>query len=116
MNDLRSEIAETIKMPLFLIDLQSEYRDEVIAICYKILDYHYKGVQEEFLTDRQINRILHRVEILSIRLKDITDGSINLLSWIWINEVITKWIDLSLKYEEYEVATNLRKIINFEYA
>lgn len=116
MNDLRKEIADTIKMPIFLIDLKSEHRDEIVGISYKILDYHYKGVQDEFLNDKELNRILRRVESLSIRLREITDGNINLLSWIWINDVVTKWINLAINYEQYEVATNLRKIINFEYA
>jgi hypothetical protein len=116
MQELKNDIADTIKMPIFFLDLNSVYRDEIIALAYKILDLHYKGVTDEFLQDRVINRTLRRIEDISMRLKELAEPDINLICWMWINEVVTKWIDFAIMYQEFETATNLRKIINFEYA
>lgn len=115
MQNLKTKIANSIQMPIFLIELRSEHRDEVIDIVYKILDSHYKGVTDEFLNASATNRLLYKIEWQTIRLKEIVTPETHLNCWMWIGDTVNKWIEYSLQEEAYEVATNLRKIINFEY-
>ena len=115
MDTLKSRIADSIKMPHHLYNLSSNFKDEIIAIAYKILDLHYRGVSEEFLSDSQINRVLSRIQFYSRKLKNICDTANYLQIWLWIGETTGNWLQWSIEEENFETATNLRKIINFEY-
>lgn len=121
MIDIRSEIAATLIMPDFLKDIESDREDDtigayIISIIYKILDFHYRGVTDEFLSDLQIKRICRRIDSLSRELSSFAPAELNLNSWLWIGDTVTKWIEISVGAEKYEAATNLRKILNSEYA
>jgi hypothetical protein len=115
MDRLKQQIADSIKMPYELYNLTSEFKDEIIATTYKILDLHFKGVIEQFLSDSQVNRVLSRIEFYSRRLRSLTDSQLFLQLWLWIGQTTEEWLKWSLEEEHYECATNLRKIINFEY-
>lgn len=113
--DIRKEIAKTIDIPDFLKELRNLGQQEVVEIVYKILDLYYRGVEPTFLEEKQISRLCRRIDWLSHELQKACEPKIYFKCWIWLGDTVTKWIDISLAVENYEAATNLRKLLNSEY-
>lgn len=115
MESVRSKIASTIIMPRDLRDLIKANEEEVVTLIYKILDQYYKGVTDEFMVDIQIKRACRKVDFFSSELLAYSTPEFSLRAWLWIGDTITEWIDILLEAEDYESATNLRKMLNCEY-
>lgn len=116
MDELKMRIAGTIEMPNFLYNVDGPDKDLIIATAFKLLDLHYKGVEAAFMTDEQIRRVLRRVDSYDLKLRAYASPRVCLKTWIWIGQTVGEWINDAIELEEFEVATNLRKIINSEYA
>lgn len=115
MEALKEKISFTVQMPQFLDEFSHPNKEEIVNGYYNILDIYFGGVYSNFLPNNTIRRWCRRVDIISNELLEITPPVIHLNSWIWIGGVVELWIEYSLQAEEYEVATNLRKLLNSEY-
>lgn len=117
MEELKSKIAATVFLPEHLREWQdhSDIKDYAYKLAFDILNYYYKAVDREFLDNTRVRRICRRIDTLNGELIDITPPHINLQNWLWIGQTIELWIEYSLEAEEYEIATNLRKLLNSEY-
>jgi hypothetical protein len=112
----KEKVAETIKLPQFLQVPMFANKDEAIDLVWSILDYYFQGCQDTFLTDKDIETICDCIDDLSSLLSDIITSKLYLQCWLFIGKTINQWIEFALQEELYEVATNLRKILNKEYA
>lgn len=116
MEDFKKEIAATIEMPDFIKVYKNIGYHEVVDIVYKILDLYYRGVEESgFLCDTQVLRIVRRISFLYRQIEIKSTSEIFFSCSIWIGDTVTKWIKIAVKVENYEAATNLRKLLNEEY-
>ena len=120
MEDLQNEINLTIHLPDFLSEQKDiENIDEIIKGYWKILNTFWRGVNEKFLSNTVIRNICMKIDWISDSILDNLPQDkkhIHLQSWIWIGNLIEIWIELAVLREEYETATNLRRILNSEYA
>lgn len=115
MEALKQKISLTVQIPEFLDELKHPQRDEIVNGYYNILDIYFGGVYSGFLPNNTIRRWCRRIDTISNDLLEITPPQIHLNSWIWLGAVVELWIEYALQLEEYEVATNLRKLLNSEY-
>lgn len=116
MHLLRSKIAETIILPNFLHEYNHELKDEIIACSWEMLDIYYKGVRDQLITNSTIKRLCRKIDQCSYNLLQITPPYLHLQIWLWIGETIEKWIEFAVTDEQYEVAANLKKLMDSEYA
>lgn len=116
--NLKVKIADTVFLPQHLRDWPEdlEIKDCAYHIAFDILNLYYLGISTKFMTNRQIKKTCYGIDSLTYDLAQMSPPHINLLNWIWIGETIEKWIQFCVELEEYEAATNLRKLINSEYA
>lgn len=111
----KEKVAETIKLPAFLKVPVFANKDEVIDMVWSILDFYFSGCKNEFLDDDDVYAICNCIDDMSELLGEITTSKLYLQCWLWIGETVNTWIDFAIQEELYEVATNLRKILNKEY-
>ncbi len=110
MVDIKQKIALTLEFPDFLREAEDS-----AEVAYKILDLYYKGVGEDFLSDIQTIRLGRKLKRYYGELRSQSSPEIFLRTSLWIGETVTKWINISLSVENYESATNLRKLLYEEY-
>lgn len=117
MDNLKREIANTILMPDFLKDWSGSESDKGWAyeIIYQILDLYYSAVKREVQTSAFVKRTCFRIDRSSYELQKLLTPNQYLQTWLWIGSIIEVWIDFAVELEEYEVASNLKKILNSEY-
>lgn len=115
MVDIKKEIAATIEMPDFIMVYRNLGYHEVVENVYKILDLYYRGVEPHFLTEGQILRLVKRISFFYRQLELNSTPEIYLCCSIWIGDTVTKWIKIAVAVENFESATNLRKLLNEEY-
>jgi hypothetical protein len=115
MDGLKDGIAKTILVPHFLYEWNDQYKDELVNLTFQILDLYYRGVNSDLLTNVQVKRICRKIDRLSAESITISPSHIHLQCWLWIGEMIEEWIQLAIFEEEFEVAANLRKLLNSEY-
>lgn len=117
MEQLKKEIADTVFLPTHLRDWKErqEIKDLAYHLVFEILNLYYLGVESSFLDNKKIKKTCRKIDDLNYELAEISTPQVNLQNWLWIGETIEMWIEFSLESEEYEVATNLRKLLNSEY-
>jgi len=110
-------ISDTVFLPDFVRKWTSpnDIKDRLSHIIFEILNYYYVGVCQDFLTNRQIKDVCYEIDELSFEITEISSPHINLQCWLFIGETVEQWIEFALLEEEYEVASNLKKILNSEY-
>jgi len=118
MEELKRKIAETIYVPDYLRKWKSDVdiKDEVTTILFEILDCYFNGVVKEFISNRKVKILCFKIDTYSYDFSQLTDGEIYLQNWLFIGQTIELWIQFAIESEEFEVAANLRKLLNNEYA
>ena len=117
MKELKLLISDTVFLPEFIREwtAPADLKDKVSNINFERLNLYYVGVSKEFLTNEHIKEICYEIDELSFEITDISTPNINIQCWLFIGETVEKWIEFSLLEEEYESASNLKKILNSEY-
>lgn len=116
MSDFKNKIASTIFLPNFLKESLEPNTEDIIKLVFKILDLYHKGISEQnYMKPNMIWRVCSKIDHISMMLKDISSSDFYLQCWLFIGETVNEWISISIECEEFEVATNLRKLFNNEY-
>jgi hypothetical protein len=117
MKDLKLQIGDTVFLPDFVREWNApgDTKDRLSHILFEILNFYYCGVTNYFLSNRKIKDTCYEIDELSFEITEITTPHINLQCWLFIGETVEKWIEFALNEEEYETASNLKKILNSEY-
>ncbi len=118
MQELKTKISHTIYIPDYLRKWKCDNstKDLATSILFEILDCYFKGVTGNYLSNRNVKILCNKIDDLSYEFSQITDPDIYLQNWLFIGQTIELWTDLAISLEEFEVATNLRKLLNNEYA
>lgn len=117
MEALRKEISTTVFVPDFFNTIESfERREEVVKCHFEIIDNYYQGIKPRFLSNGEVKRLCLKIDHLSYEALQMTPGDIHLLAWLWIGDMVEVWMQMAIELEEFEAATNLRKLLNSEYA
>lgn len=114
MGTLNERIASTIEIPGFLKSNKVN-TDIVIDVTYAILDAYFNCVSNDLKSDMDLLKLGLIIDKLSSDLSELANPQTNLQCWLWIGEIVTKWIDIAVDEEEFETAANLRKLLNNEY-
>jgi hypothetical protein len=111
MSELRKDIATTIYLPKHLT-----LSTEVVDIVYNILNVIYTyGVDTDIIPDKLVKEACKDVNSFQDELIDIVSANLHLTIWLWIGETVETWIEMAIKLEEFETATNLKKILECQY-
>jgi hypothetical protein len=118
MQRLKDKISHTIYIPQYLRqwDIDVDTRELVTNLIFDILDHFFRGVVPQFLHGRTIAAVCKKIDHLTYELSQLCDSQIYLQTWLFLGETIESWMQFAVEEEEFEVATNLRKILNMEYA
>ena len=118
MQRLNEKIADTIFIPKYLIDWNwpLKKKDKAYDLIFEILHLYSLGVTQEFITGRRVEFICLKIDRLAKELADVSEAEIYLQDWFFIGQTIEKWLVFAIEEEEFEVATNLRKLMHSEYA
>lgn len=116
MEALVRQISSTIYVPDFLKDFQHPHKNDIVEMTFEILNFYYtSSINPEFLHNRKIKRICKDIDMMSQILCDMAPSEIYLNSWLWIGDTVETWIKMAEQLEEFEVASNLKKVLNSEY-
>lgn len=117
MEELKRLISDTVFVPQHLRDWTqaSTIKDTSYHIVFEILNVYYMGVTSDLLDNKKVKRLCRKIDRYNHELSELSPPHINLQNWLWIGDTIEKWIDFAVMNEEFEVAANLRKLLNSEY-
>jgi len=117
MKGLKLLIGDTVFLPEFVREWTApvDLKDKVSNIIFEILNLYYVGVSKDLLSNKRIKTICYQIDELSFEISEISTPHINIQCWLFIGETVEKWIEFSILEEEYESASNLKKILNSEY-
>jgi len=118
MEELKKKIYKTIYMPDFLRawKCDTESKDIATAITFEILACYYKAIQPQLMTMIRVRNLCKKIDDLSYDFSQISNSDIYLQNWLFIGQTVESWLEYAVEEEEYEVAANLRKLLNNEYA
>jgi hypothetical protein len=118
MDELKGKIAETIYVPDYLRKWKcdNEIKDLATTILFEMLDCYFNGVQFGFISNRRVKSLCYKIDKLSYDFSQVSDPDIYLQNWLFIGTTVELWIEFAVDLEEFEVAANLRKLLNSEYA
>lgn len=111
MELLQNDIAETIIIPKTLRYLSAECQDQIWVLLNII---YTQCISDEFLSDRQILITELEIEEQSRDIKELCEPEDYFLIWQWIGKTCSKWLESSVKYQEFESATNLKKVLRLD--
>ncbi len=112
LNELKEEIAETIRLPKYL---QTKVSDEAHTSIWTILNIIYTScIDDELLSERMTT--IYKIDISEemLNLKDLTLPEDFLISTLWIEKTVRKWLDSCVNHEEFESAYNLKKLMDLD--
>ena len=118
MEELKSRISHTIYVPDYLRkwNADNEIKDLATTILFEMLDCYFNGVQVGFISNRRVKSLCYKIDNLSYDFSRVSDPDIYLQNWLFIGTTVELWIEFAVDLEEFEVAANLRKLLNSEYA
>ena len=66
-------------------------------------------MKEHFIDDKMLFKFTLGYYNMVIQMDSIKDISLYLRSWMYINDLINKYIDMAVNLEEFEIASNLTR-------
>ena len=66
-------------------------------------------MKEHFIDDKMLFKFTLNYYNMVIQMDSIKDISLYLRSWMYINDLINKYIDMAVNLEEFEIASNLTR-------
>ena len=111
MELLQNDIADTISIPNSLRHLEPDCQDAVWILLNII---YTRCIHEDFMSEREILVTQLEVEDQSEDIKKLCDPNDFFLIWQWIGTTCVKWLRSSIKHQEFESATNLKKVLHLD--
>jgi hypothetical protein len=113
-NKVLSHALGTIKEIKLTLSPKLHYSQKRIAIeLVANIFYNYIDVvQDTILSDKEIAVVLEDINRVSGELCDILNSKDYLLTWIYIGDTVSDWQNKAVQLEEYEIASNLKKLFN----
>ena len=110
--ELKEKIAETIYLPKWILhNLSTESHD----IIWSILNIIYTDcIKSQIISDRKANWTLNKLEKEFDSLQMIVAAPDYFLVWDWIGRTVLKWLNSAIELEEFEAASNLQKVMQFD--
>lgn len=105
----RRYIINTIRRPDFIVN--DEIWMSASSIVYLFLD----GVADYIQHSDLIETICMDIERTSKNMRDFVHHKMVMYIWIWMSELVESWIEFSIEQEEYEIASNLKNILDQNY-
>lgn len=112
MEKLQQEIAETIFLPKHLTSLITGECQDEIWILLNIL--YTECVDTEFLSDRMVFKTQLDFDNQSEIIKSICNPAEYFMIMVWITQTAEKWIQSAVLVDEFETATNLKKVLKLD--
>jgi len=117
INQLRSFAVKTIKQPGFLLDPNSalSIKNLVWNRVHNILYEYMVGLTEILISNSRIKQTCEEVQKLNDDMANSISDNDMMYVWLWIGETVESWIEKAIDLEEFEAASNLKKLLENEY-
>lgn len=114
LTKVRRFVVNSVKQPQFLLDPTSTLTTKSLAWngVYNILYLMLDGCTCRLIRKHEIDAIEIEVDRINADLRALVDDKQMLMIWIWIGELVEGWIKFAIENEEYEIAANLKKILD----
>ena len=109
MQQLQNEIADTIIIPYHLKHLDTDCQDQIWILLNVI---YTQCICDEFLSEREVLIAQLEVDEQSYDIKELCSPEDFFLIWQWIGKTCSKWLKSAVEHQEFESATNLKKVLN----
>jgi hypothetical protein len=117
INQLRSFAVKTIKQPEFLIDPSSplSVKNLVWNRVHNILYEYMVGITEILISNSRIKQTCEEIQKISDDMSNNISDNDMMYVWLFLGETVESWIEEAIELEEFECASNLKKLLENEY-
>jgi hypothetical protein len=113
-NAVLSYALSTIKEIKLTLSPKLHYSQKkmVIELVANIFYNYIDVIESSILSDKKISESLEDINRISGDISNILNDKDYLLTWIYIGDTIVLWQKRAVELEEYEIASNLKKLFN----